>query len=64
MFPVGLGADFKGVISTLNVPEDTSGSRWLTRNEISEPLLESIIEVDEAVMEKYFEGTPPTEKLN
>ena len=59
--PVGLGADFKGVVSTLNVPDDTSGA-VVDPNEISEPLLESIIEVDEAVMEKYFEGTPPTEK--
>ena len=59
--PVGLGADFKGVISTLNVPDDTAGA-IIDPNTISEPLLESIIEVDEAVMEKYFEGTPPTEQ--
>ena len=24
--------------------------------------MESIIEVDEAVMERYFEGTPPTRR--
>ena len=30
--------------------------------EISESLLESIIEVDEAVTERYFEGTPPTDE--
>jgi elongation factor G len=30
--------------------------------EIHEPLIESIIEVDEAVMERYFEGTEPTEE--
>ena len=58
--PLGLGADFKGVASTLNVPDDTAGA-VVDPKEISEPLLESIIEVDEAVMEKYFEGTPPTE---
>jgi elongation factor G len=58
--PVGHGADFKGVVSTLQVPDDTSGS-LLDPNEIHDPLLESIIEVDEAVMERYFEGTPPTE---
>ena len=59
--PVGAGADFKGVVSTLNVPDDTTGC-LVDPKEISEPLVESIIEVDDAVMERYFEGTPPTEK--
>ena len=59
--PIGLGADFKGVVSTLKVPEDTAGA-VVDPKEISEPLVESIIEVDDAVMEQYFEGTPPTEK--
>lgn len=59
--PVGLGEDFKGVVSTLNVPSDTSGA-VLDPNEIHDPLIESIIEVDEAVMERYFEGTQPTDE--
>ncbi len=59
--PVGLGTDFKGVLSTLNLPDDTSGA-IVDPKEISEPLIESIIEVDEEVMERYFEGNPPTEK--
>jgi len=59
--PQGLGADFQGVISTLRVPEDTSGA-VVDPNEINEPLIESIIEVDEGVMERYFEGTPPTDE--
>ena len=59
--PVGCGADFKGVVSTLNVPDDTTGA-LVDPREISEPLIESIIEVDDEVMERYFEGTPPTEK--
>ena len=59
--PVGIGADFKGVVSTLKVPDDTTGA-ILDPSEISEPLIESIIEVDDAVMERYFEGTPPTDK--
>ena len=57
--PVGLGADFKGVISTLTPPSDTAGA-VLDPNEIHEPLIESIIEVDEAMMERYFEGQPPS----
>jgi len=56
--PQGHGHDFKGVASTLNVPDDTSGA-LVDPAEIHDPLLESIIEVDEAVMERYFEGTQP-----
>lgn len=59
--PVGHGHDFKGVVSTLKVPDDTSGA-LVDPKAISEPLLESIIEVDEAVMERYFEGTHPTDE--
>jgi elongation factor G len=59
--PLGQGAGFRAVASTLNVPDDIDGA-LLDPNEIREPLMESIIEVDEAVMERYFEGTPPTEE--
>ena len=59
--PIGIGPDFKGVASTLNVPDDTAGA-VVDPKEISEPLVESIIEVDDEVMERYFEGNPPTEK--
>jgi len=59
--PLGQGADFRGVASTLKVPEDTAGA-LIDPAEISESLLESIIEVDEEVMERYFEGTLPTDE--
>ncbi len=59
--PLGTGADFKGVASTLNPPDDVTGA-VIDPSEIRDPLLESIIEVDEAVMERYFEGEPPTEE--
>jgi elongation factor G len=59
--PVGHGADFRGVVSTLKPPADASGA-LIDPSEISETLLETIIEVDEAVTERYFEGTPPTEE--
>ena len=42
-----------------SVPADTAGA-LVDPAEVSQSLLESIIEVDEAVMERYFEGTPPT----
>lgn len=57
--PVGHGADFKGVVSTLTVPDDTTGA-LIDPNEIHDALIESIIEVDEAVMEKYLEGELPS----
>ncbi len=59
--PRGQGSDFRGVVSTLRVPEDTSGA-LLDPQEIHEPLIESIIEVDEAMMERYFEGQQPTDQ--
>jgi elongation factor G len=59
--PLGQGADFRGVASTLKPPADASGA-MIDPTEISESLLETIIEVDEAVTERYFEGTPPTEE--
>lgn len=57
--PIGSGHDFKGVINTLNIPPDTKGA-LADPGPINEALLEAIIEVDEAVTERYFEGTPPT----
>jgi elongation factor G len=59
--PLGQGHDFKGVASTLKVPDDTSGA-LLDPEEIHQPLMESIIEVDEEVMERYFEGQQPTDE--
>ena len=59
--PLGRGGDFRGVASTLNVPADTAGA-LVDPAEIHESLIESIIVADEAVMERYFEGTLPTEE--
>ena len=57
--PCGHGADFKSVVNTLQ-PAGSSAGALIAPDEIREPLVESIIEVDEAVMERYFEGTQPT----
>ncbi len=59
--PIGQGGDFKGVASTLSVPDDTAGA-LIDPSEISEAFLESIIEVDEEVMERYFEGQQPSQE--
>jgi elongation factor G len=57
--PIGQGHELKGVASTLEVPSDTAGA-LMDPAEISQSVLESIIEADEAVMEKYFEGEMPS----
>src|SRR5262245_60464136 len=59
--PIGQGHDLKGVASTLDVPADTKGA-LIDPKEVSESVLESIIEADEAVMEKYFEGQMPSKE--
>jgi elongation factor G len=56
--PIGSGSEFKGVASTLDIPDNTDGA-LVDPNSINEPLIESIIESDDEVMEKYFEGIMP-----
>ena len=58
--PVGHGRDFKGVVSTINPPAETAGA-LLDPAEIHESLIETIVTVDDAVMERYLEGEMPTE---
>lgn len=59
--PLGQGQEFRGVASTLKPPADVSGA-LLDPHEISNQLLETIIEVDEAVTERYFEGEMPSDE--
>ena len=59
--PIGSGHDFKGVVSTLKVSGTTPGA-LIDPAEINQALVESIVEVDEEVMSRYFEGTLPTEE--
>ena len=59
--PIGHGHDFKGVASTLKPPADAAGA-LIDPKSIHESLIETIVTVDEAAMEKYLEGTPPTEE--
>ena len=58
--PVGHGHEFKGVVSTLNPPADAAGA-LVDPAQIHESLIESIVSVDDAAMEKYFEGELPNE---
>lgn len=57
--PIGSGHDFQGVASTLKPPANAAGA-LVDPKSISESLIESIIEIDEAVTERYFEGQQPT----
>ena len=59
--PLGSGHDFRGVASTLKVPESTDGA-LVDPSEISETLIESIVEVDDEATERYFEGQPPNDE--
>jgi elongation factor G len=59
--PIGHGADFKGVASTLRPPQNTAGA-LIDPASIHTSLIESIIEVDEGVTERYFEGQLPTDE--
>ncbi|MCH8921946.1 MAG: elongation factor G [Planctomycetes bacterium] len=59
--PIGHGADFKGVASTLKPPEKAEGA-IVDPASIHESLIESIIEVDDGVTERYFEGKSPTDE--
>jgi elongation factor G len=57
--PIGKGREFQGAVNVLNDSGGAAGA-LIDPGEIRDPLIESIIEVDEGVMERYFEGTPPT----
>jgi elongation factor G len=58
--PIGCGHDFRGVINTLHLPANTSGA-ILNPVEINTRLVETIIENDEDVTSRYFDGTMPTD---
>lgn len=58
--PVGHGANFTGVVDVLK-PTDAEGA-LVDPNELHESLIESIVSVDDAAMERYFEGELPSDE--
>lgn len=56
--PIGSGHDFKAVASVLHPPAEAPGA-LIDPHSLSDKLLESIIEVDEEVTAKYFDGEVP-----
>lgn len=52
--PTGVGADFKGVVSTL--PGSAGGKAIVDTELFGQQVIDAIVECDEALMEKYFNG--------
>ena len=54
--PVGLGADFKGVVGTLNVPDSIPDGVVGDHAKVNQAVMDAIVEADEELMERYLEG--------
>lgn len=59
--PIGLGADFRGVATTLKAESSVPGA-VIDPSSISQSLMESIVVADEEVLSRYFEGQMPTDE--
>src|SRR5215467_13840578 len=59
--PLGSGHDFRGVASVLKPPADTAGA-LADVAATNQSLIETIVETDEEVLARYFDGQPPTEE--
>jgi elongation factor G len=58
--PIGLGAEFCGVASTLKAQSSVPGA-VIDPSSISQSLMESIVVADEEVLSRYFEGQMPSD---
>ncbi len=54
--PIGLGAKFSGVVSTLNVPASVPAEAVGDPTDWNQALMDAIVEADESLMERYLEG--------
>lgn len=54
--PVGNGADFSGVVSTLKVPAEVPGDVQADPKELNQTVMDAIVEADEELMMRYLEG--------
>ncbi len=59
--PVGHGPGFKGVVDVLHPPEKVDGA-LVDVAATRDALIEAIVEADEAVTERYFEGQLPSDE--
>ncbi|MCA9026834.1 MAG: elongation factor G [Planctomycetaceae bacterium] len=53
--PVGLGHDFSGVISTVNIPDSVPVGCVVDPTEANQQVVDAAVEADEALMERYLE---------
>jgi elongation factor G len=62
--PVGQGESLSGVVSTIELPGEARGAA-MNLAHAHEQLVEKLVEMDESLMEQYFDGVmPDTETLN
>lgn len=54
--PVGLGGDFSGVVSTLNIPGDVPAGVAMDPADVNQQVMDAIVESDEQLMERFLEG--------
>jgi len=54
--PLGTGAQIHGVIDTIHLPESLPIDAALDPEEAHQALIEAVVEADESLMSRYFEG--------
>ena len=54
--PNGLGAGFTEVISTLHVPDKAPAGMPINPADVTQHLMDAIVDADESLMERYLEG--------
>src|SRR5262245_36186209 len=54
--PNGLGTGFTSVVSTLHVPEKAPPGMPVQPADVTQSLMDAIVDADEALMERYLEG--------
>ncbi len=59
--PNGLGAGFTGVTSTLHVPDSAPAGMPIHPAEVTQSLMDAIVDADEKLMERYLEGAEFTD---
>ncbi|QDU79435.1 Elongation factor G [Polystyrenella longa] len=52
--PIGLGANFSGVYDTLNPPDSIPDGLPMNPHDVSQMVMDSIVEADEELMERYL----------
>ncbi len=53
--PIGLGADFSGVVSTVHVPDNVPDGCVVDPGEANQQVVDAAVEADEELMERYLE---------